>query len=68
MNEFEINATVEQTVKFETVKHSPGNVWLSGVYNETYEQKFDGGPECASESDFRFKVLVTIALVSFRVI
>ena len=41
---------------------------LSGVYNETYEMRFDGGPNCAAESSPNFKFGITAALVSVTTI
>lgn len=37
---------------------------LSGVYNSTYEMRFDGGPKCAAESSFQFKFIINMILVS----
>ena len=37
---------------------------LSGVYNSTYEMRFDGGPKCAAESSFQFKFAINLAFVS----
>ena len=41
---------------------------LSGVYNDTYEMRFDGGPNCAAESSPNFKFGITAALVSVKTI
>lgn len=31
------------------------DLFLGGVYNDTYEVASDGGPKCATESTFGFK-------------
>jgi hypothetical protein len=39
------------------------NIFLQGVYNDTYEELTDGGPRCASESTFGFKMMLNFILV-----
>ena len=38
--------------------------FMGGVYNSTYEERFDGGPKCADESTFLFKLAINGVFVS----
>ena len=38
--------------------------FLLGVWNSTYEERFNGGPICSRESTFGFKFAVILVLVS----
>lgn len=40
------------------------NEFLEGVYNDTYETLFNGGPKCYSESPLGFKMALNLILVS----
>ena len=40
------------------------DTFIKGVYNETYETPFDGGPKCAGESFLGFKLVLSLLLVS----
>lgn len=44
--------------------HLVREAFIGGVYNETYETLFDGGPKCASESPIGFKLILNLILVS----
>lgn len=40
--------------------------FLQGVYNESYETLFNGGPSCYNESLLGFKIILSTILVSQR--
>ena len=42
--------------------------FIGGVYNNTYEERYDGGPECAAESTFLFKVAINAIFVSLNLL
>lgn len=44
------------------------DIFLKGVYNETFEVLYNGGPECAKESSLEFKFWLTLRLVPWYLI
>jgi hypothetical protein len=44
------------------------DIFLAGVYNNTYEVLYNGGPSCASESTFIFKLMMTLRLIPWYII
>ena len=44
------------------------DLFLQGVYNETYQELTDGGPLCAQESTFGFKYILNLILLPYHLL
>jgi hypothetical protein len=44
------------------------DLFIKGVYNETYEVPTDGGPKCAAETTLGFKYMSGLLVLPFQLV